>query len=226
MMESIIPFLKELQQNNNREWFKSHKTKYEQTRKEFEAFIEKVIAGIGTFDTQVVGLTSKASVFRIYRDVRFSKDKRPYKTHYGAFMAENGRKSSKAGYYLHIEPGNCFLGGGLYHPDSEQLKKVRQQLDYDAARLREIVSERQFKKTFGRLTGSQLKTAPRDYSMDHPDIDLLRFKDFLATHFFDDKIINIGDAEYVVNRFKVMKPLNDYLNDALLFEDEEPQVNF
>ncbi|HKK60750.1 MAG TPA: DUF2461 domain-containing protein [Salinivirga sp.] len=225
-MESIIPFLKELQQNNNREWFKAHKTKYERTRKEFEAFIEKIIAGIGTFDTQVAGLTSKASVFRIYRDVRFSKDKRPYKTHYGAFMAENGRKSSKAGYYLHIEPGNCFLGGGLYHPDSEQLKKVRQQIDYDAARLREIVSEKQFKETYGGLTGSQLKTSPRDYPGDHPDIDLLRYKDFLATHFFDDKIINIGDAEYVVNRFKVMKPLNDYLNDALLFEDEEPQVNF
>ena len=141
-------------------------------------------------------------------------------------MAEDGRKSSKAGYYLHIEPGNCFLGGGLYHPNSEQLKKVRQQIDYDAARLREIASEKQFKETYGRLTGSQLKTAPRDYPRDHPDIDLLRYKDFLATHFFDDRIINIGDAEYVVNRFRVMKPLNDYLNDALLFEGEEPQINF
>lgn len=225
-MKSIIPFLIELNQNNNRDWFKAHKTLYEQTRKEFEIFIEKTIAGIGTFDNQVIGLTAKAAVFRIYRDVRFSKDKRPYKTHYGAFMAENGRKSAKAGYYLHIEPDNCFLGGGLYHPNPEQLKKVRQQIDYDAAGLRHIVNDKDFKKVFGGLQGSQLKTAPRDYSTDHPDIDLLRYKDFLATHFFDDKIIKDGDAEYAVSQFKVMKPFIDYLNDALLFEDDEPKVEF
>lgn len=226
-MQNIIPFLKELTQNNDRDWFKGHKKQYEQTRKEFEALIEQIISGIATFDEQVVGLNVKASMFRIYRDVRFSKDKRPYKTQYGAFMAENGRKSAKAGYYLHLEPGNCFLGGGLYHPWPYQLKKVRQQIDYDAMRLREIISEPEFKKIYGTLQGTQLKTAPRDYPKYHPDIDLLRYKDFLATHHFQDSIIEDNDVvEYVVSRFKVLKPFNDYFNDALLFDGAEPTVSF
>ena len=112
-MDQILPFLKDLTDNNDRDWFKAHKKDYDLARKAFVDLVDKVIVGLSSFEPQVVGLTSKASVFRIYRDVRFSNDKRPYKTHFGAFLADGGRKSTKAGYYFHIAPGECFLGGGL-----------------------------------------------------------------------------------------------------------------
>lgn len=165
-------------------------------------------------------------MFRIYRDVRFSKDKRPYKTNFGAFMAEGGRKSSKAGYYVHVEPGGCFLGGGLYHPDASQLKKVRQQIDYNAEDLRRVISEPAFRKVYGNMQGSQLKTAPRDFPKNHPDIDLLRYKDFLGTHAFSTEVIENEDIAYVVDKLKKLKPFNDYFNEALAFEGEEPKIDF
>jgi len=225
-MDNILPFLKDLTENNDRDWFKAHKKEYDKSRKSFVELVDKVIVGLSSFEPQVAGLTSKAAVFRIYRDVRFSNDKRPYKTHYGAFLAENGRKSTKAGYYFHIAPGECFLGGGLYRPSAEQLKKVRAQIDYNAQSLRDIVAADNFKSVYGDMQGEQLKTAPRDFSKDHPDIDLLRFKDFLGTHQFSEAVLNDNPVDYIVERFEALKPFVDYFNDALMFEDEEPKVNF
>jgi uncharacterized protein (TIGR02453 family) len=225
-MDQILPFLKNLTENNDRDWFKAHKKEYDLARNAFVNLVDKVIIGLSSFEPQVSGLTSKAAVFRIYRDVRFSNDKRPYKTHFGAFLAENGRKSTKAGYYFHIAPGECFLGGGLYRPDAEQLKKVRAQIDYNAQSLRDIVATESFKSVYGNMQGEQLKTAPRDYPKDHPDIDLLRHKDFLGTHQFNEAVLNDNPVDYIVERFEALKPFNDYFNDALMFEDEEPKVNF
>jgi uncharacterized protein (TIGR02453 family) len=225
-MNQILPFLKNLTENNDRDWFKAHKKEYDQSRKAFVDLVDKVIVGLSSFEPQVMGLTSKAAIFRIYRDVRFSNDKRPYKTHYGAFLAENGRKSTKAGYYFHIAPNECFLGGGLYRPNAEQLKKIRAQIDYNAQSLRDIVSQQNFKTVYGSMQGEQLKTAPRDYPKDHPDIDLLRYKDFLGTHQFSEAVLNDNPVDYIVERFEVLKPFVDYFNDALMFEDEEPKVNF
>lgn len=225
-MNQILPFLKDLTNNNDRDWFKAHKKEYDHSRKAFINLVDNVIVGLSSFEPQVVGLTSKAAVFRIFRDVRFSNDKRPYKTHYGAFLAENGRKSTRAGYYFHIAPGECFLGGGLYRPSGDQLKKVRAQIDYNAQSLRKIIAAKNFKTEYGSMQGEQLKTAPRDYPKDHQDIDLLRYKDFLGTHQFSEALLNDNPIDYILERFEVLKPFIDYFNDALMFEDEEPKVNF
>ncbi len=225
-MNNIVDFLTKLTQNNNRDWYHAHKNEYQKARKSFEKLVDSIIGGISQFDSQVNGLTAKACMFRIYRDVRFSKDKRPYKTNFGAFMAEGGRKSTKAGYYVHVDPEGCFLGGGLYHPDASQLKKVRQQIDYNAEDLRKIISDPEFKKVYGNMQGTQLKTAPRDFSKDHPDIDLLRYKDFLGTHAFGNEVVEYEDAAYIVKKLEVLKPFNDYFNEALAFEGEEPGIDF
>jgi uncharacterized protein (TIGR02453 family) len=225
-MSKITSFLTELNHNNNREWFQNHKSEYEQARKEFIDLVNATIQAIGLFDAQVHGLQAKASIFRLYRDVRFSKDKRPYKTHFGAYMAEGGRKSPKAGYYLHIEADGGFLGGGLFRPAPDALKKVRMQIDYNAAQLRNILKEPTFVDTYGKMQGQQLKTSPRDFSADHPDIDLLRYKDFFVSHPFHNSVLQNDAVAYFAKRFTHLKPLNDYLNQAIAFDEEEPQVQF
>eukprot|EP01156_Anaeramoeba_ignava_P010496 Anaeramoba_ignava/a479909_7.p1 GENE.a479909_7~~a479909_7.p1 ORF type:complete len:227 (-),score=19.01 a479909_7:79-759(-) len=226
-MENAIKFLNELKQNNNREWFTENKKRYEVAKKEFESFISLLIDEIAKFDSQLTGVSAKQCIFRLYRDVRFSKDKRPYKEHFGAFMGGNGRKTTLAAYYIHIDPTGCFLGGGLYRPEPQILKKVRQQIDYDASSLRDIINHKNFKETYGELEGEQLKTAPKDFPKDHPDIDLLRFKDFIGTHSFPySRAMENNFVEYAARKLAKLKPLNDYLNSAIQFEGEETNIQF
>lgn len=226
-MENAIKFLNELKKNNNREWFTENKKRYEAAKSEFEYFITKLIDEISKFDPQLTGVSAKQCIFRLFRDVRFSKDKRPYKEHFGAFMGGNGRKTTLAAYYIHIDPEGCFLGGGLYRPQPGVLKKVRQQIDYDATPLRDIINHNDFKETYGQMDGEQLKTAPRDFPKDHPDIDLLRFKDFIGTHQFEiADVLKPTFVQYAANRLAKLKPLNDYLNSAIEFEGEEPNIKF
>ncbi len=215
-MQEILNFLSDLQQNNRKEWMDEHRPTYQAARKQFLWFVTEMIEKIAAFDPSITGLLAKDCTFRINRDIRFSKDKSPYKTNMGAFIAQGGKKTKGAGYYVHLQPGNCFLGGGIYMPQAEELAKIRQEIDYNAHHLIEILEKPEFKKTFGGLRGEQLKTAPKGYPKDHEHIELLRFKSFTVfTEFTDSKVTDADFTEWLANQFKIMQPLNIFLNTAI-----------
>ncbi|MGB0167519.1 MAG: DUF2461 domain-containing protein [Luteibaculum sp.] len=218
-LQNCFQFLSDLNQNNNRDWFTANKNRYVEAKLEFEAFVQELILSIAEWDSTVLPLQAKDCVFRIYRDVRFSKDKRPYKTNFGAHISAATKKSevhSHAGYYIHLQPGNTFLGGGAYQPHPDWLKAIREEISQNANELREIISDKVFKQYFGEMEGEQLKTAPRDYPKDHPEIELLRYKSFLAMHQVPDKSALSPDfLEHCNAVFKALKPFDNFLNNSL-----------
>jgi uncharacterized protein (TIGR02453 family) len=216
--KSTLKFLKDLKSNNNKEWFDKHKETYLEAKKGIEFFVQELIDGIGVFDPQVRGLEAKKSVFRIYKDVRFSKDKTPYKVHLGAYMAEGGTKSPRGGYYLHIEPGNkSMVGGGIYMPEPPVLNAIRNEIDYAPKEFLKIISSKSFKNYFGEIGGEKLKNPPKGFSADHPQIEFLKHKSFFVMHSISDAQVNAPDFKKTVLKiFKEMKPLNDFLNGAMV----------
>ncbi len=211
-----IRFLSRLKENNNREWFNENKAAYEEARGIIESFVNELIVGISQFDKPVTGLEAKKAMFRIYRDIRFSKNKTPYKTSFGSYIAPNGRKSITAGYYLHIEPGASFLAGGMHNPQSEHLKKVRQEIMYNIYEFKSILNQKVFKENFEILRGEKLKRPPKGFPADFEDIELLKHKEFVVIHeLSDDEILTDSFFENTIAVFKTMKPLNDFLNRAL-----------
>lgn len=224
-MQNALDFLTELTQNNNREWFEAHKEQYEQAKQTQLELVERILDKIVAFEPEYRHLKPAGCTFRIYRDVRFSKDKTPYKTHLGAYFERDGKKSTRAGYYLHIEPNNkSFLAGGMWMPQGEMLKKIRQEIDYNGDKLRNIVQDSTFRKYYGDIHDGEdvfgmprkLKKAPKDYSPTHPAIELLCLKDFSISHTVTDAQITQADfAEHAAQAWKVLKPLNDFLNTAV-----------
>ena len=217
--KSTFQFLNELKANNNREWFNDNKPRYQEAKENFEAFIDALLLKIAKFDPTISHHKAKDCVFRIYRDVRFSKDKSPYKTNMGAHVTAAAKKSeihSRAGYYIHIEPGGgSMLAGGAYMPKGPWLKSIRQEIDYNAASLKKILNAKSFKQYFGELQGEQLKTAPKGYPKDHPEIELLRYKSFLATHKCEDKeVVGEGFLDHSAKVFKALYPFDSFLNQA------------
>lgn len=217
LLSSTIQFLNDLSANNNREWFATNKVAYEIARADFLAFAAQLIARIGEFDEPIARLQAKDCVFRINRDVRFSKDKSPYKNNMGIWLTGNGKKSNDAGYYLHLEPtGDTFLAGGLYMPQSADLKKVRQEIDYHGKELRDIITHPDFVQYFGTMSGNKLKKAPKDYSPEHPDIELLKHTDFLAYQSLPIALFSSSKClDQIAASFRAMKPLNDFLTRAI-----------
>lgn len=215
-MKNILKFLQTLKKNNNREWFSQNKKNFESIKNNFNDIVETLIAGIAKHDKDMAGVEAKDCIFRIYRDIRFSKDKTPYKTNFGANMAPGGKKSGKTGYYIRIEPGGgSFLAGGIYMPPSEQLKAVRQEIDYNIDEFKEIIRDKNFIKYFGSVTGEKLKKAPRGYSPDHPDIELLKFKSYIMMHKVkESQLLDKGFIKYAVEVFRAMQPFNWFLNRA------------
>lgn len=215
--KATLKFLKDLKANNDRDWFNDNKTRYEDARDEFIEFVRATQLEIARFDARVQSVDPKKAVFRIYRDVRFSKNKDPYKTALAArLMPPTGELGRNAGYYIHIQPGNSILAGGAYQPDKDWLKDIRDEIDYDAGPLRKILASSSFKKHFGQLEGDALKTAPKGYERDHPEIDLLRHKTFVAYHKVADKTVTSEKfSNYAAKIFKEVKPLNDFLNTAM-----------
>ena len=207
-------FLRALKENNNKEWFNAHKPRYQQARTDFESFVGDLILGIAQFDPDLGELDAKRSVFRIYRDTRFSPDKTPYKTNLGAHLVVHHQKlHDRAGYYIHIEPGNCFLAGGAYMPPSAWLRSIRATIDVRGDKLKAILGNPGFKNTFGEMRGERLKTKPREYSLDHPHIELLKYKSFLAMHPIEDELAQSQHfLEHAIHVFSVLKPFNDFLN--------------
>lgn len=213
----ILDFLTELERNNNREWMNDNRSWYEQAREEFTELVAYLLKEMANYDEGLRLVTPKDSIFRINRDIRFSKDKSPYKNNFGAFMAEGGRKTEGAGYYLHLQPGNeSFCGGGIYMPPKEILSRIRQEVDYNAAELKKIVEDPEFRETFGAVKGDSLKTAPNGYPKDHPNIELLKLKSYVVLHTVSDEELKSPNIhEYLVRIFEIQRPFNDYLNVAI-----------
>ena len=218
--KNTMLFLSKLKKNNNKPWFDANRKQYEAAKADFASFVQAVIDGFGKKNKSIAHLLAKDCVFRINRDVRFSKDKSPYKTNMGAFINAGGKKSNFAGYYFHLEPGACFTGGGMYMPMPQELAKVRQEIDYNLADFKKIINAKKFKTVYGDLDRDAeylLSRVPKGYETDNPAAEYLKLKSFVAT-------INIPDTSLkskkiiddVITAFEALQTLNNFLNNALL----------
>lgn len=215
-LKPTLAFLDDLARNNNKPWFDAHRAQYEQARAGFEEFVQLLIAEISKFDDLGM-LSARECIFRINRDLRFSKDKSPYKTNMGASIAPGGKKGIRLSYYLHLMPHDqSFLGGGLHMPMPDQLAKFRRAIDRDPAPFKKIIKVKSFVEYFGKLDGEKLATAPKGYAKDHPEIELLKLKEVVAGHQLRDKDILSGDIVAETARtFRALKPFLRYLDSVL-----------
>lgn len=219
-LKPALDFLSQLKAHNNKAWFDAHRAEYDLARRRFEDFIEIVIDEFRPVE-DFENLTPKDCLFRINRDVRFSADKSPYKINFGASLALGGKHSRRMPYYIHLQPGDqSLLAGGLYMPTPEQIGRVRAAIAANSTPLRKLLRAKTFVEYFGVVTDEtegRLKTAPKGYDRDHPDIDLLQFKQWAVMHPLTDKQVLSPDLlPYTIKVFKALKPLNDWLNSILL----------
>jgi uncharacterized protein (TIGR02453 family) len=216
IQKSTIDFLKTLKKNNNRDWFDKNKEKYLAAKQNVDEFVDELIKSFSTFNKSLIGLRAKDCVFRIYR---FSKNKAPYKTNMGASINAGGKKAENAGYYIHIEPGEAFLAGGVWMPPADQLKKIRQEIVYNGKDFKKILAEKNFKKQFKALDeseGYKLSRPPKGFDKNHPDIELLKFNSYIVWKKYNDKdILSKNFVKKVSADAKVMKAFINFLNTAL-----------
>ncbi len=209
-------FLVALKKNNNRQWFQDNKSWYEEAKKDFTGFIDLLVLEVRKFDSDIGQVNAREAMFRIYRDVRFSKDKSPYKTNIGAYIVPGGRKSGLAGYYFHIEPGDCFLAGGIYMPLPDILKKVRREIYGNIEEFLSIIENRKFSDYFGKIWGEKLVNPPAGYSGEFEYIDLLKYKSYTVIRqipeelLFEDSLLR-----EVSNGFSIIYPFNKFINYAI-----------
>jgi uncharacterized protein (TIGR02453 family) len=220
MLESqTLKFLSQLKKNNNKPWFDAHRPQYEASRIDFSNFIQLVIEAVQKTDPTITGLTAKDCMFRINRDVRFSKDKRPYKENFGAFVCRGGKKSIYAGYYFHCAPGNSFAGGGLWMPEPANLKKVRQEIDYNFEEFQSILKNKAFKKIYGDLYKGEdvsLKRMPKGYEEDNSASDYLKLQSLIAeTKIADEELTKASLHKKTVAAFEALQPLIKFINRSL-----------
>ncbi|MBP6732535.1 MAG: DUF2461 domain-containing protein [Chitinophagales bacterium] len=209
-----LQFLKTLSKNNNREWFLKHKGQYDTARENMIGFANALLIAMEKHD-KIETASGKDSIYRIYRDTRFSKDKTPYHTFFnGGFM--RATKALRGSYYFRIQPGASFIGGGFWGPNTEDMKRIREDIDVNYDDWRKILRQKTFVNTFGELYGEQLTTAPRGYAKDHPAIDLLRYKQFVMRHHFTDEEVLSGNFVALANDgFKKMRPFLNYMSEVL-----------
>ena len=208
--KETLNFLIQLKNNNNREWFTENKPEFKRHEQSVKAFFEAVAVKLGTHDE-----IERTKMFRIYRDVRFSKDKTPYKAHFAGSFSRAGAQR-RGGYYLQIKPGESFLATGFWNPNKEDLLRIRKELEEDASEMREILSEKKLKATWGELQGDELKTAPKGFDKTHEDIDLIKKKQFIFTRKFTDKeVLSPSFADEVNKTFSAIRPFFDYMSDVL-----------
>lgn len=215
-MQEVLNFLSELKENNNKEWFDQNRNRYEASRKKILFLTDLVIHEIAKFDPEIGIQDPKNCVFRIFRDVRFGFDKTPYKINMGSFIAKGGRKSTSAGYYLHIEPGGSFVGGGSYCPPPDALKAIRTEIFDHPEDFRQLIRNGSFLKVYPEMYDDQLKSAPKGFPKDFPGIDLLKYKSYAFTSRLSDSDV-IGEAYVtkIVAAMKELSPVNRFLNTAL-----------
>ena len=221
-MNEILDFLNELKVNNNREWFTENKKKYQAAKTIFERFIEELIPRLVAFDPEIGLVTAKDCIFRINRDTRFSSDKTPYKTNFGAYITPGGRKGARGGYYFHIEPDMSMLASGIYMPEPEILKAIRNEIYFRTAEFKKILNNKDFVKYFPELINEEkLKNAPKDFPKDFPDIELLKFKHYAASCIFGNEILLSKDLlGFTEKAFKTTYPLNNFLREAIDMMDK------
>jgi uncharacterized protein (TIGR02453 family) len=219
-MNNLLSFLNDLKAHNTKEWMDANKPRYQKVRKEFHAWVDQLIPLMAEFDPSLTDVTAKDSTFRINRDIRFSKNKDPYKTNMGAAIQEGGKKTMNPTYYLHIEPGKSMLAGGLYMPPADVLGKVRQEIDYNPGELKKIIENKEFKEMFGAISGEALKTAPKGYPKDHPNIELLRFKSYVVMKdLSDNEVLDKSFMENVLHHFRLMMPFSIKLLSSTSLSD-------
>lgn len=215
-MEQVLEFLTELAKNNNRDWFNANKDRYNTSKEKILFLTEVLINEIGKFDSSITGTSPKDCIFRIFRDVRFSPDKRPYKTNFGSFIAKGGRKSMAPGYYFHIEPEQSFIGGGIYMPPAEPLKLVRSYLAEHAEEFLDVANDPGFKAVFPEMYDHKLKTAPKGFDKEHEYIGLLRYKSFVFSQQLNKKTtLSDNLIDHMVQSFGQLYRINRILGDAL-----------
>ena len=216
-MKKTLAFLSKIKKNNNTEWMKSHKDEYLEARKEFEILVQEVIVRLSQWVEKFQYLEPKNCIFRFNRDIRFSDNKNPYKENFAAFFAAGGKKSYLPGYYVSISPKEIFVGGGLWHPESDKLIKVRRFIGEHGDELVKILKDKKFKKTFGEIsTEDTLKRVPRGFEADHPYADYIKLKSFVASKDFSPKeALEKNFGQKIDKAMQDLKPFNDFLKKAL-----------
>ena len=214
VLSSSVSFFKKLKKNNNRDWFAENKPKFKELELEIKTFGEELKDRLNEFDN-----VDRFKLFRIYRDVRFSKDKTPFKTHFGLTWHRT-KPLYRGGYYLHISPGKNFLACGFWDPNPNDLKRIRKELEYDAKEFRDIISSKEFFSVWGNLEGRELITAPRNFDKNHPNIDLIRKKQYIFSISFSDK--EVCEPQFInklENALKIVRPFTDYMSDVLTSDE-------
>lgn len=208
--KTTLDFLKKLKKNNTRIWFNEHKPEFQVEKTKITKFYNALLEDLNTHDT-----IERLKIFRIYRDVRFSKDKTPYKPHFAGNFTR-ATKRLRGGYYLRVRPGESFLAGGFWEPNKEDLLRIRKEFEMDASEIREILAAKNFVKNFGKMQGNSLKTAPRGFDKEHPNIDLIRMKQFIVIRKFTDaEVLHPNFIHEVGKSFKAMRPYFDYMSEIL-----------
>ncbi|HMH21048.1 MAG TPA: DUF2461 domain-containing protein [Puia sp.] len=214
IQKESIDFLKKLSKNNNREWFNTHKEKYLLARDNIIGFADALLLEMNKHD-KIETMSGKESLFRIYKDVRFSKEKTPYNTHWSGAFKRAGKKL-RGGYYFKFKPGESILVGGFWGPEPPDLKRIRQDIDFNYKSWRKLLAEKTLVKTFEKMTGEKISSAPRGYAKDHPAIGLLRYKQFLLQHAFtDEELYSPGFLNKANGVFKKMRPFFNYMSEVL-----------
>lgn len=216
---ATVQFLKKLARNNNKPWFDLHKKEYNAVRNNFEDFVQQVIDCFGKFDPAVASLVAKQCLFRINRDIRFSKNKLPYKQNFGADINRGGKRSIYAGYYFHLEPGRSFAGGGIWMPMPAETQKIRQEIDYCWAEFKKIINTGSFIKHYGNLDNEpaiSLVNVPKGYTKENPAAQYLKLKSWIATREINDAtLFSPALLKQTVDTLKALQPLVDFLNRAV-----------
>jgi uncharacterized protein (TIGR02453 family) len=216
-VQALLGFLNNLQQNNNKDWFDLNRPEYEKLRKDWIELVSNLITQTAKFDPEMADLDPKKCIFRINRDVRFSANKNPYKNNFGISLSKGGKAADFCGYYVHVQPGECFIAGGSYQPMPDKLAAIRQEIDYNFEEFKGIIEHKDFVKHFGTLTGDKLQRPPKGYDAENPAIEFIKHKGFLAYLPIKDKGLNEKELlSQCQSAFKAMKPLNDFLNRAIL----------
>lgn len=214
---STLHFLKNISKNNNREWFTENKDQYIAAHQNVLNMVEDLIEKIGAFDEEIMKIDAKKSLYRIYRDVRFSKDKSPYKTNFGAGLGM-GKGNKISGYYLHVEPGKSFLAGGVYQPEPSVLKEIRKEISMNAKEFQEILQQDDFRNNFrGLSVEGKLQRVPNGFDKDDPMAEFLKLKNLIVVHpISDDALMQENATKNMAKIFQSMKPLNDFLSAPFL----------
>ena len=214
--KSTLDFLSKLSKNNNRDWFEKNRPDYELAKTNFKEFVSEFILSTAKFDPSIKHLEAKDCIFRINRDVRFSKNKAPYKNNFGAILAPGGKKSFDAGYYIQLQPGASFIAGGMWQPPTPQINAIRQEIDYNTEEFKKIIGAKEFKKLLGKLSDEdKLKTVPKGYDKTHPEIELLKYKSYITLHNLSDKdVLSKTFLKQCNEVTKAMYPLNLFLRRA------------